>query len=112
MAGPNQPSPAQLRLDVLWAKGLLWLASSGRLATPRPEVHRYLYDRYWRLAAHHERRGATRRAERLHSLAGFHYRAAGMNEPPPAVAVALPAPQRPRIVWAVAEPEEPPDDAA
>jgi hypothetical protein len=50
-------SPLQLRVDLAWAKGLLWLASSSRFATPKPEVHRFMFDRYWRLADHHERHG-------------------------------------------------------
>ena len=83
-----------------------------QFATPKPEVHRFMFDRYWRLADHHDRRGAERRAARLRALAEYHYRAGGLDDPPPAVAVAMPVPVRPRLTWAVAAPPDDPDDDA
>jgi len=102
MPEDSQLSPLRLRLDLAWAKGLLWLVSSGRFATPKPEAHRFMFDRYWRLADHHERNGAARRAARLRTLAEYHYRAGGLDDLPLAVAVrcrflvgrALPGPSR------------------
>lgn len=113
MPDDSKLSPLQLRVDLVWAKGLLWLASSSRFATPKPEVHRFMFDRYWRLADHHKRHGAMGRAARLRALAEYHYQAGGLDDPPPAVAVAMAVPSRPRLTWAVAaQPDEPGDDAA
>ena len=79
----------------------------------RPEVHLYLYDRYWRLAVHHERQGKLYRAAILRAQAEKHYREAGHDGPPFAAALAMPRPRMFRSVEAVAPlPTRDDDDAA
>jgi hypothetical protein len=91
---------------------LLWVASAGRDGEPTPDVHLYLYDRYWRLAEHHRSAGHVRRAATLHHKAETHYRKAGHDDPPFAAAMALPLP-RPRVLTrAVARRPDGHDDAA
>lgn len=100
-----------LRADVAWGRALLALARDDA----RPELHYFLFDRYFRLAEHHRRRGREARADRLRRVAEWHLERGG-HEPPPAVAAAaaLPVPRRPALTWAVAgrpEPPEPPNAA-
>ncbi len=66
-------TPWQLRADLASARFLLWVASAGRSGELRPEVHLYLYDRYWRLAIYYEQRGKTRRAQQLRIKAERHF---------------------------------------
>ena len=66
-------TPWQLRADLASARFLLWVASAGRSGELRPEVHLYLYDRYWRLAIHYEQRGKTCRARQLRIKAERHF---------------------------------------
>jgi hypothetical protein len=103
-----------LRADVAWALVLLRLASLPTVATPKPEVHYFLFDRYFRLSELYRRRGTLKRAERLRRMADWHYERSGHSNPPPAVAVALPVPRRPSFVWAVGrDPDDPnPPEAA
>lgn len=75
-SAPNE-SMWRLRSDVLSTKVLLWVAGAGRSGEPTPEVHRYLYDRYWRLAVEHERKGHRRKAAGCRSKAELHYRLSG-----------------------------------
>ena len=78
-----------------------------------PEIHLYLYDRYWRLARYHERRGNRQKARRLRAKAAEHYRHTGHDGPPFAVALAMPVPRPPLFTRAVATRRIPgPDDAA
>ncbi len=95
-------SPWRLRFDLVSTRTLLWFAAAGRTGEPTPEVHRYLSDRYARLARYHERRGHERAARRLWESAEFHWQLAGPEGPPPAVAVTLPLPPRLTFTNAIA----------
>ncbi len=86
-------TPWQLRADLASARFLLWVASAGRSGELRPEVHLYLYDRYWRLAIHYEQRGKTRRARQLRIKAERHFQLSGHDGPPFAAAMAMPVPR-------------------
>jgi hypothetical protein len=102
-----------LRIDLATAHGLLWVARAGQARELAPEVHRFFYDRYSRLAWYHERRGHRQKARRLHAKAAEHYRHAGSDGPPFAVALAMPVPRPPLLTWAVATRRmRDPDDAA
>jgi len=100
------------------ARVLLWFGGAGRIGDPTAEVHRYLADRYARLATCHEGRGRQAAARRLWDIAKFHFRIAGPDpgpdDPPHAVAMAMPIPKRPTITDAVARwrADDPPDGAA
>ena len=76
-AGASKSGPWGLRTDLLTVHGLLWIARVRPGGEPRPEVHLYLYDRYWRLAEYHERRGRSKKASRLRMKAMIHYRQSG-----------------------------------
>jgi hypothetical protein len=71
----------------------------------RPErVHRYLSDRYQRLAVHHNSRGRSRRAARLWTKARWHFRLGGggdLGPHPPAGALAMPIPEPPTFTRAI-----------
>ncbi len=112
----NPDSVWQLRLDVVWVLILLGVARCGRAGEPKPEVHAYLGDRYWRLGDYHARRGAKQKAARLRVKAKQHLRLGGGWDPslPPAAAMRMPVPQRPTFTAAVGwrSREGPPDDAA
>ena len=111
--GAENPSAWQLRTDLAWARGLLWVASTGRGGEPKRDVHLYLADRYGRLADHYAKRGAARKAKRLSLKAEWHYRAAGLDDPPRAVAMAMPIPEGPTFTNAVARDSlDSPDDVA
>lgn len=102
-----------LRFDLLSAKLLVWVASIGRDTDLRPETHLYFFDRYWRLAHVHTRRGQEARARVLRAKAEEHYRAGGGDGPPYAAAMAMPRPRS----WVVTDARSdrvrrPPDDAA
>ena len=102
-----------LRADLAWARLLLALVAVPQVTTPKPEVHYFLFDRYFRLSELHRAQGAHRRARRLALRAQWHLDRSGLEPPPPA-AVALPLPRRPVLTWAVAGrplPPEPPDAA-
>ena len=102
-------SPWALRADVLSTRVLLWLAGGGRLGEPTPDVHLYLYHRYWRLAEYHARCGHAQRAARSRRKAEEHYQQSGHDGPPFAAAMALAIPRPLLFTRAVAEP---PDNAA
>src|SRR2546425_10037222 len=90
-------SPWVLRLDLVSGRALLWVVEVLRAGEAHPEVYLYLADRYWRLAAHCERRGRSRRAQRLAAKAR-HY----LGDPlPPAAALAMPVPRRPSFTAAI-----------
>lgn len=115
---PKPGSPWRLRFDLLSVRALLWLAGAGRIGDPTPEVHRYLADRYARLAAYHEGKGHQASARRLWDSAEFHFGLAGPDADPdgtpPAAAMAMPVPNRPTLTDAVARwrANDPPDGAA
>jgi len=103
-----------LRLDLLSAKALVWIASMGREADLTPEAHLYLFDLYCRLAELHRTRGRTAKAMRLQAKAEAHYRAGGGGEGPPyAAAMAMPRPRPYSVTDAVSKHHlGGPDDAA
>jgi hypothetical protein len=110
---PRIDSAWSLSLDLWSAKVLIWVASVGRDAELTPDAHRYLFDRYQRLARCHQARGRMAKARRLQAKADEHYIAFGGDGPPYAAAMAMPRP-RPSV-WtdAVARRRlDPPDDAA
>ena len=112
-AGASKSGPWGLRTDLLTVHGLLWMARVRPGGEPRPEVHLYLYDRYWRLAEYHERRGRSKNASRLRMKAMIHYRQSGSDGPPLAAALAMPVPRPPLFTRAVArQARRDPDDAA
>jgi hypothetical protein len=69
---------------------------------PSADLHRFFVDRYLRLANHHRARGRHNRAKRCLVKAMVHWRAIGLDEPPPAVAAVMPIPLPPIVTWAVA----------
>jgi hypothetical protein len=100
---PSRSGPWTLRSDLLTTHVLLWVVGAGRLGKPTPDVHLYLYDRYWRLAHYHAERGNVAKASRLRSKAEEHFTRSGYPGPrPPAAAMAMPHPRPPIVTWAVA----------
>ncbi len=87
------PSPWRLRSDLAWARGLLWFARSGSGGRePKREVHLFMADRYGRLAEYYAGRGAAEKARRMSQKSEWHYRQGGLDDPPRAVALAMPIP--------------------
>ncbi len=106
-------SPWRLRFDIASTLALAWLVNPTGERELKPEVHYYLADRYGRLARELRRRGKTERAARFVKKAEHHYRLSGGDEPPPAVAVAMPIPRAPVVVDASTHPPDGDgDDAA
>jgi hypothetical protein len=103
-----------LRLDLLSAEALVWIARMGGEAELTPESHLYLFDCYRRLAELHRTRGRMAKASRLQAKAEAHYRAGGGDEGPPyAAAMAMPRPRRFIVTEAVSRNRlSGPDDAA
>src|SRR5712691_6965016 len=97
----SEEGPWELRGDLIITNAILWVAGAGRVGEPTPEVHLYLYDRYWRLADHYERRGNRKKASRLRVKAEAHYKHSGHTGPPFAAAMAMPRPRSPFFTWAV-----------
>ena len=105
--------PWRLRSDLIITNAMLWVAGAGRVGEPKPEVHLYLYDRYWRLAEYYEHNGNRKRAARLRNKAEAHYKRSGDTGPPFAAAIAMPRPRPPFFTWAVGKRDQSnPDDAA
>jgi len=104
-------SPWKVRLDLLSARILVWIASAGRTDELRPEVHLFLYDRYWRLSTYYEQRGKPGRAERYRTKARRHYDCSGHEGPPFSAAASMPLPHPGVRVWAVSQRSDS-DDAA
>jgi hypothetical protein len=86
-------SVSGLRLDLMTARMLVWVASAGRDADLTPEAHIYFFDRYQRLADYHRRRGHDARARRLQAKADEHYERWGGDGPPYAAAMGMPRPR-------------------
>ena len=93
--------PWGLRSDLVVTNALLWVVSVRRAGEPKPEVHLYLYDRYWRLAEYYRGHGNRKKAARLYEKAEAHYRRSGRPGPPFAAAMAMPRPRSPFFTWAV-----------
>lgn len=90
----KKDSIARLRLDLVTAKVLVWVASVGRDAELTPAAHIYFFDRYQRLADYHHHRGHNARARRLQAKADEHFRLGGGDGPPYAAAMGMPRPRR------------------
>jgi len=107
-------SIAALRIDLVTAKVLVWVASVGRDAELTGDAHIYFFDRYQRLAEYHRRRGHHVRANRLQAKAEEHYRLGGGDGPPYAAAMGMPRPTQWFVTDAIAPPHHlgGPDDAA
>jgi hypothetical protein len=115
MDTPHQKndSIAWLRLDLITARILVWVAIVGRDAELTSEAHLYLFDRYQRLADCYRRRGRAARAKRLQAKANEHYRLSGGDGPPYAAAMAMPRPRQWFATDAVSRHRfQGPDDAA
>ena len=103
-----------LRVDLASAKALLWVGLRSESSDLRPEVHLYLYDRYWRLGVCHEKAGRIRKAREFKARAEHHWRLWGGGGPPVAVATAM-RPQRPSartLAFGGSGPQSSDDDAA
>ena len=108
-ASPSQ-SLWSLRLDLFFARVLVWLLSVGREVELAPEAHAWLCVRYHRLADHYRLRGRVRAARRAEARADEH---CDNDGPPYAAAMAMPRPKRFFVTNAVGKPSrQPPDDAA
>ena len=59
------------------------------------DSHLFFFDRYSELADFHRLKGRAVKADRLTAIAEAHYRAAPDDEPPEAVAMAMPVPRPP-----------------
>ena len=109
---------AVLLVDILSMRVFVWLFSCAADENGGVlDSHLFFYDRYSELAEFHHSKGRTAKAERLAAIAEAYYRAApDDDEPPEAVAMAMPIP-RPLVntnaVSAVQVPRpsvEPPSD--
>jgi hypothetical protein len=87
-------SPWPLRLDLISAKALVWVATAGRDVELTRQAHIFFFDRYQRLAQFHKRHGHYAAFKRLQAKADEHYRASGGTDPPYAAAMAMPRPRR------------------
>jgi hypothetical protein len=105
-------SIAGLRLDLVTAKVLVWVASVGREAELTPDAHIYFFDRYQRLADYHRQRGHHARARSLQAKADAHYRLGGGEGPPFAAAMGMPRPRQWLTTDAVGRHHLKPPDAA
>jgi hypothetical protein len=90
---PKKESISEVRLDLVSAKILVWIASVGRDAELTAEAHIYFFDRYQKLADYHRRRGRGARADKLQAKADQHYRLGGGDGPPYAAAMGMPRPR-------------------
>ena len=83
----------RLRLELLSAKILVWIATVGREVELDPETHLYLADVHFRLADAYAAARKLKASRRHRDLANQHA-AAGPSTPlPPAAAMAMPVPQ-------------------
>jgi len=111
----NEPSPFELRLDIIWVSLMVQVLTVGQRGEAKPEVHLFLGDRYMRLSDRNERKGAKRKAARLRFKAERHLRLGGWEPTlPPAAAMAMPVPDRPALRDLIGRGARPrfPDDAA
>ncbi|MGP0089988.1 MAG: hypothetical protein ACLPKB_08505 [Xanthobacteraceae bacterium] len=91
------------RAQVAGALSGLWLLDrwAGPIE-PSADLHRFFVDRYLRLTNYHRARGRHDRAKHCFAKAVLHWRAIGLDEPPPAAATVMPVPLPPIVTWAVA----------
>ena len=93
--GKKDESISGLRVDLITAKVLVWVATVGRDAELTSEAHIYFFDRYRRLAEYHRQRGHGPKARRLQAKADEHYRLGGGGDGPPyAAAMGMPRPRQ------------------
>ena len=98
---PARMSPWRARIDLAFGHALRLLAL-GPLADARPQIYRFLADRYWRLADWHAANGHERTARRLRARGDYYWGVGGGEDPPPAaVAAAMAIPRRASLFWAV-----------
>jgi hypothetical protein len=83
----------QIYVDLLAARALLGMAPNA-VASLSQEDHRFLAERYAQLAARWRRAGWRAHADALVAKAERHIDAAGGDDLPPAVAMAMPRPRR------------------
>ena len=83
-----------VRLDLVTAKILVWIATIGKDAELTSEAHIYFFERYQRLADYHRRRGHAARAGRLQAKADQHFELGGGEGPPYAAAMGMPRPRK------------------
>ena len=107
-----EPSPWKLRYDIGFVRTVIWFSGVASHAQPLTETHLLLYDRYWRLSVWHETHGRARRSEKLKTIALRHWEASGYDEPPPAVALAMPIPRPPSFTNADAKAPRGPSNVA
>jgi hypothetical protein len=100
----------ELRWKLAWIRVLLWTARVGRPAEMRPEVHLYLADLYFRLAASYEDSGRLRLAKRYRKVANKHAVNGPPPDLPPAVAMAMAVPRPWIFTDARGTVVHPPDD--
>jgi hypothetical protein len=81
----------RIHADLLTARLLLAVAP-GAAERLGPEDHRFLAERHARLAVWWRSIGWAMRSRAHEDKAALHWRAAGADDPPPAVAVGLPRP--------------------
>jgi hypothetical protein len=108
----SAPSILAVRLDVITARLLVWVASVGREGSLTDEAHHYFASRYLQLASHHRQRGHLSRAAHFEAKARVHG-CNGGDHPPRAAAMGMPRPR----AWVVTDAighayPHPPDDAA
>src|SRR5438067_13109865 len=83
---------ARLLIDIVSMK--LFVALLGR-NDELLDSHLFFFDRFSDLADYHRLKGRTAKADTLTAIAEAHYRAAPDDEPPEAVAMAMPVPRAP-----------------
>src|SRR5713226_4521053 len=99
--------------ELCWAHILLWVAGVGHRGEATPEVHLYLADLHFRLAAEYDRLHRRRQALRHRQIGNRHAASGPEPEPPRAAAMAMPVPQSPIFTDARGTyVPEPPDDIA
>ena len=83
-----------LRSDIATVKAVAWLGGFGRPGHYSAEAHLYLYAAYWALAEVHGDAGRQRARGKAESRALKHWVSSGfgIEDPPPAGALALPIP--------------------
>ena len=103
----------RLYWELAWAHVLLWVAGADSRAEATPQVHLYLADVHFRLAAEYERLKQPERARQHRDVANRHAILAPAPEPPSAAAMAMPVPQPPVFTDARGGYlPDPPDDVA
>lgn len=111
----EQSSALRLRIDILVAPILLFLAKAGKSGEPNSDVCYYLGDRYWRLAECYRGRGVSGKASEFQAKAEWYLRESGWwNGGPYGGALAMPIPKRLTFTAAIGwrPRQRPPDDAA